>query len=325
MSGIEKGRLDKSWGEACFLLYLQSLKHQILSENNALKEALNKNDEFRIICYIREWAYKISNIAPKELRRSMPNLANMQTLDVETAKKLYEQRLLGTVCGGTNIFLSKIYHAFQYRSTTYNFGIEADFFTHQICLVESKNGNVLYMMDAFFNGYVSVKGKPVNFLNLEKLIKNTQEIHFTPGETKEKVRLTGLLQNCSNKYATNTVEFSWEDAIRWFNKKNKTHRLNNFFELLKYPLNYTAIGSDGELNIIKFLNYLSKLNNTRYHKIKSNKLWEQTNDRSDNIHLPKRLLATKKRIIIYGINGYGITIYNLFVSYNSYGYNKFIL
>lgn len=290
---------------------MQKLKEKIIKESSALVNALKKKDDFEAICQIREWVYKRSNIAPKQLQTTMQNMGKMQTIDADEATVLYERKMLGSTCGGANIYLAKVYKIFNYQATTYNFGLEGGGLTHEICVVKPNNKNVLLLQDAFFNGYFACGGLPINFLEVEEIFEKKRPISFVKGKNRTKCR---LLDRCITPrgeefYCCTEVEFSWENAIGWFEKMNQKHHLDNFYDLMKYPLNYNAIGVSSEENLLVYLDHLSVQNGTRYHEIKKKKLLNFGTTNTINIHLPEAV-NEKKRLALYGIGGYGLSVYN---------------
>jgi len=292
------------------------LKEKILGENKALVRSLEQGDDFSAICRIREWVYKIANITEKRLLNVMPNMADINAIGVRQATQLYERHMLGTLCGGTNIFLSKIYQLFGYQSTTYNFGIEETGFTHEICVVRTEHEDTLFLQDAYFNGYYAFGGKPVNFLEAENILENGRSIHFVKGRNRTKYRLKAPepALGTDSLLQTERIEFGWDEAIKWFQKKNKGQGFSGLFDLMRLPLNYAPIGIDTERPLLTYLNALSVRFQTRYHKIRSDKLYRANNLDSIRVSLPKKIYG-KEKIILYGICGYGIQLYDALKSH----------
>ncbi len=290
---------------------MEKLREKIIKETSGLSSALKRQDDFEIICQIREWVYKTSNIASKRLQSTMHNMGDMHAIDMEKATALYEREMLGSMCGGANIYLSKVYNFFDYRVTTYNFGIEDENFTHEICIVQQKEKNALLLQDAYFNGYFSCDGRPMNFLEAEEIFEKEIPIRFVKGKNSTKTRLQDIhiIPEGDVFYTRTEVKFTWENALRWFEKKNQKHRFSSFFELMKYPLNYDALGLESEKALLSYLNCLSVRYATRYHEIKKKKLSQAGAPNHIRIKLPEDV-KEKKRIVLYGIGGYGMSVYN---------------
>ncbi len=135
----------------------EAFKDVILSEISGLSEAISDNDHLKTTTLLREYVYKHTIWSNDGLNSEKYFKTTLSPLTAPQISALLNTREIGVRCGGTAIFLDKIYKLFGYQSGYYNYGLPG-VSTHVTTLVciPNKDRTEVVIQDATFNSSLAI-------------------------------------------------------------------------------------------------------------------------------------------------------------------------
>jgi len=151
------------------------------NSSSSLKELISKQypdienpgtSDWQKVNLLRRWAYK--NIVTSTRICLLENVLEPNFYK-KTAPELYaafKQDKGGVWCGGSSVFLEKLYHEYGFNAYTVNMG-KSEYLTHVVNLVEiwDQGQKKLVIEDAYFNmTYTAQNGAPLDYFAFLKLL-----------------------------------------------------------------------------------------------------------------------------------------------------------
>jgi len=157
---------------------------------------------------LRRWAYQQTDVPLKQ-----QCLFDNQDLRTKTAAEIlsgFQQDKAGVWCGGSAIFLMKLYEQYGFKAYALNMGKPSvsQSFTHVLVLVKiPHNGEEkLVVQDGYFNTtYTHLDGSPLDYFELISFLKNRQEDKIKVVQNQDGFREILL---CQNRVELQIREFS---------------------------------------------------------------------------------------------------------------------
>ncbi len=159
--------------------YCQKSKESTIHESSRpnwlieLKDSLAGKTHWNKVIALRHFAHKTFNMGSRPFYM---NYATIDTMPLETVFEVFRQDLGAVKCGGTSLYLNKLYKKFGYRSWSYDVGEvyeEESGASHQFNLVEVpiKGDTLITVQDAYFDHtLVNKNGNPLDFFKILSLL-----------------------------------------------------------------------------------------------------------------------------------------------------------
>jgi hypothetical protein len=193
-----------------------ALKAIILQEYPEL--GMPETSDYEKVKLLRHWTASIIDFSTSVLliNKRVNDFYNLSAYDLYL---LFINNKGGTLCGGSAVFLQKVYRLFGFEAYILNYGTE-DAVTHMIDLVKiDYNGReILTVQGAYFDvGYENKNGEPIDYFDMLQLLveRRGDEIYaveFDPplmrDYLQENLEDTGLIKSIVTTRVVFTTEFA---------------------------------------------------------------------------------------------------------------------
>ncbi|MHC4697377.1 MAG: hypothetical protein ACYTFA_11590 [Planctomycetota bacterium] len=131
----------------------------LLQQVHGLVDAFEREDHRASLAMLRDYVYRTVVWSNDGLRLNHYCGGDLRRLTLEEIVRLFEAREIGVLCGGTAVFLAKVYEQFGYHASWFDYGIPG-VSTHVVTVVTvpTECGPRPVIQDATFNSTPALSG-----------------------------------------------------------------------------------------------------------------------------------------------------------------------